>query len=43
MSRTTARCDQIISLIDRCLAESEQPLPAESRPSSDQPANRASA
>jgi hypothetical protein len=41
MSQATARCDQIISLIDRCLAECELPLSVVRRASSDHPGDRA--
>jgi hypothetical protein len=37
MSQATARCDQIISLIDTCLAECELPVSAGRRRPSDEP------
>jgi hypothetical protein len=41
MSRSTARCDQIISLIDRCLAECEPSSSVERRAPFDQPGDPA--
>jgi hypothetical protein len=41
MSRSTARCDQIISLIDRCLAECEPSSSVERRAPSDQQSDQA--